>query len=108
VVGGDADPGLLEFAAVRRRGSLPSACDVVLLVDHLPQSAATESVPCTLVVDARYVERVTTCARFDLEVVRCFLSPRLDLDRPGRLSCVIVAGRSQVEWDGPAVRRVLH
>jgi hypothetical protein len=70
------------------------ARDIALLVHPLPQSAATERVLCTLVVDARYVERVTVCAGFDLEVIACFLSPRLDLDRLGRLSCVNVADRS--------------
>jgi hypothetical protein len=59
-----------------------------------------ERVSCTLVVDSRYVERVTTCARFDLEVVRWFLLPKLVLDRLCHLSCVHVAGRSHAEWEG--------
>jgi hypothetical protein len=75
------DPGLLKPATIRRRGSLHSTRDVALLIDLLPQLTATERVPCTLVVNTRYVERVATCVRFDLEVARWFLLPRLDLDR---------------------------
>jgi hypothetical protein len=74
------DLGLLKLTTVRRRGSLRIARDVALLIDLLPQSTATERVPCSLVVNTRYVEGVVTCARFDLEVARWFLSPRLDLD----------------------------
>jgi hypothetical protein len=82
---------------------LHSARDATLPIDLLPQPIATERVPYTLVVNARYVERVATCAGFDLEVARWFLPPRLDLDRLCRLSCVHVAGRSQAEWEGPAM-----
>jgi hypothetical protein len=97
VVRGDADSGLLKLTTIRRRGSLRSARDVTLLIDLLPQLTATERVPCTLVVNARYVERVATCTRFDHEVARWFLSRGLDLDRLCHLSCIHVAGRSQAE-----------
>jgi hypothetical protein len=63
-----------------------------------------ECVMCTLMVDARYVERVVKGARFDLEVARWLLSPRLDLDRLRHLSSVHIAGRPQTEWEGLAVR----
>jgi hypothetical protein len=62
---------------------------------------------CNLVIDALYVERVTVCARFDLEVAKWLLSPRLDLNQLHRLSCVHIAERLQTEWEGPVVRHVL-
>jgi hypothetical protein len=67
---GGADPGLLKLATVRRRGNLGSTRDVALLIDLLPQPIATEHVPCTVVVNARYAERVAACTSFDLEVAR--------------------------------------
>jgi hypothetical protein len=73
------------------------ARDVALLIDLLPQPAAAECVPCTLVVDERYVEMVTMCARFELEVASWFLSSRLDLDRLCRLMLVYVAGGPQAK-----------
>jgi hypothetical protein len=108
VVGGNADLGLLKLTAVRRRGSLRSACKVALLIDLPPQSTTMERVSCTLVVDAQYVERATACARFDLEVASWLLPSRLDLDRLCRLMLVYVAGRPQAEQEGLAVRRVLR
>jgi hypothetical protein len=67
-----------------------------------------ERVSCTLVVDSRYVERVTICARFDLEVANWLSPSRLDLDRLCRLMLVYVAGRPQAERDGLAVSHVLR
>jgi hypothetical protein len=87
---------------------LHSAHDVALLINLLPQPAATECVSCTLVVDARFVKRVTTYARFDLEVASWFLSSRLDLDQLCRLMLVYVAGGLQAKREGPAMRRALR
>jgi hypothetical protein len=87
---------------------LRSAHGIVLLIDLLPQPAATERVPCTLVVDAWYIERVTMCARFHLEVASWLLSTKLDLDRLCLLMVVYVAVRPQAKREGPAVRRVLR
>jgi 6-phosphogluconate dehydrogenase (decarboxylating) len=70
VVGGDTDPDLLKIADVWRRGSSCTAWSTTLLIDLLPQSAATEGVSCALVVGARYVEWITAGARLDLEVAR--------------------------------------
>jgi hypothetical protein len=85
-----------------------STRNVALLIDLLPQPAATECVPCALVVDARYIETITTCARFDLEVASWFLSSRLDLELLCRLSLVYVAGGPPAERKGPAMRRILR
>jgi hypothetical protein len=87
---------------------LRSARDVTLMSDLPPQLTVTERVPCTLVVDARYVERFAAGARVDLEVASWLLSSRLDLDRLCCLMLVYVAGRPQAEREGLAVRRVLR
>jgi hypothetical protein len=63
VVAGDVDPNLLKLATIRRCGS-SRVTGEPLLVNLLSQAAAT--MPCALVVGARYVERVTTCARLGL------------------------------------------
>jgi hypothetical protein len=98
----------MKLTSVQRRGSLRSAHDVALLIDLPPRPTAMERVPRTLVVDARYVERVAAGARVDLEVASWLLSSRLDLDRLRRLMLVYVAGRPQAEREGLVVRRVLR
>jgi hypothetical protein len=70
----------MELAFVRRCGSLSSTRDVAVLINFPPQPTAMERVPRTLVVDARYVERVVVSARVDLDVASLLLSSRLDLD----------------------------
>jgi hypothetical protein len=87
---------------------LRSTHNITLPIHLLPQPTTMKRMLRTLVVDARYVERVTTCARFDLEVSSWLLPSRLDLDQLCRLMLVYVAGRPQAEWEGLAVRRVLR
>jgi hypothetical protein len=76
------------------------------LIDGLCR--VTDRVPHTLVVDARYIERVTMCARFDLEVASWLLSSRLNLDRLCHLMLAYVAGRPHAKREGLAVRRILR
>jgi hypothetical protein len=64
------DPDLLELAAVWRHGSPRGTRSDTLRVDLLPQPASVEGVSCTLVVGARYVERVTANVELGLEVAR--------------------------------------
>jgi hypothetical protein len=70
VVGADVDPDLLELVTVRRHGSSRGTGSSTLLVDLLPQPAAAEGVSCTLVIGARFVERIVTYAELELEVAR--------------------------------------
>jgi hypothetical protein len=92
VVRRDADLGLLKLIDVRRRRGPRSARSIALLVNLLSWPAATESVPCALMIDARYMEWVTAGARFDLQVAIWLLSPIVDLDGLGLLTSVCVAG----------------
>jgi hypothetical protein len=58
----------LELTDVWRHGGSLTAQSIVLQIDLLLQSVATEGVSCAFVVGARYVERVATGTRLDLEV----------------------------------------
>jgi hypothetical protein len=90
---------LLKLATVRGQGSSCGA-GVLLPVDPFPQTTSTKGVPRTLVVAARYVERIVAGARFMLQVARR-LPPRLDLGRLNHLVNIDVGGRSQTEEEGP-------
>jgi hypothetical protein len=108
VVRGDADPDLLKLVDVWRRGSLRVTRTSTLLVDLLPHSVAAEGVPRALVIGARYVEMIAAGTRLGLKVVKRLLSPRLDMEGLGCLADVGVAGWSQTEGEGLAMRRGLH
>jgi hypothetical protein len=82
--------------------------NIALLINLLLLPVAKECVSCTLVVDTRYIERVTTYTRFNLEVSSWFLSSRLDLDRLFYLMLVFVAGGPQAKREGPVMRCILR
>jgi hypothetical protein len=64
------DPDLLELATIWRHESLRSTGSSTPLIDLLPQSAAVEGMSCALVIDARYVERITVSTELGFDVAR--------------------------------------
>jgi hypothetical protein len=65
VIEGDVDPDLLKLAVIRRRGSSHGMGEP-LLVNLLPQAAATEGVSCALVEGPRYIELIAMGVRLRL------------------------------------------